>query len=109
MTSNRKAEEFLVERGEKPRESSMTDAEYFVLEEIISHHRSNDKELSSENILDVYNYVQSVSGLSENQSILSLRKKELQDVKKALTAHDKEAGVMAALFRKQVEISFTKK
>lgn len=47
MTSSRKSDEFLVMRGEKPRESSMTDAEYFVLEEIILHQRQTEKDVDN--------------------------------------------------------------
>ena len=106
-STSTKSKDFLVQKGEKPRESSLTDEEYFVLEEIIMHQKSNGKEVIVHETLDFYKFIQSVCQQAESP-LLSLREKEMKDIKKALAAHEHQVSVMRAVFSKQVEMSFTK-
>ena len=104
-TSQQNSSEFLTSRGEELRESTMTDDEYFVFEELILRQQADDKEISLDRLFESYNFVQSLCTKCEEQK-LQLRRKTKGDIKKAVAAHKHENEVMTALFKKQVEMSY---
>ena len=60
-TAQQSSSEFLTSRGEELRESSMTDAEYFVLEELLLRQETTDnEEIAIDRLLKSYNFVQSL-------------------------------------------------
>jgi hypothetical protein len=76
------------------------------VQEIIMHQKSSGNDIIDHETLDIYNFIQSVNNQAE-RPLLSLRKKELNDIKKALAAHKHQVSLMRAIFNKQVEMSFT--
>ena len=83
----------------------MTDAEYFVLEELILRQEITDnKDIAIDWLLESYNFVQSLCTTHVGQQ-LKLRRKSKDDIKKAVAVHKHESEVMAALFKRQAEMS----
>ena len=83
----------------------MTDAEYFVLEELILRQETTDnKEIAIDRLLKSYNFIQSLCPTRVGQQ-LKLRRKSNDDKKKAVAVHKHESEVMAALFKRQAEMS----
>lgn len=103
-----KSDEFLENKNEKPRQSSMTQAEYFVLEEVIGHLLKTHQQTDPSHILKAYNHIQSLCTAKDDMKCLALRKKELKDIKKAVAARDHEVTTMTAIFKKQVELCYKK-
>ena len=57
-TSQQNSSEFLTSRGEELRESTMTDDEYFVFEELILRQQADDdKEISLDRLFESYNLI----------------------------------------------------
>ena len=84
----------------------MTEAEFFVFEEIINLLKDTGQQATSGTILSSYNYVQTIC-CTLHTIPLQLRRKTIKQIEKALRAHDHDATLMAALFKKQVELHFT--
>lgn len=100
---------YLATKGEPLREGSLTKEEFFVVEELIKAVNDSENELTSTSLLECYNFVQSIScTLDHDPKPLLLRSKTHEQIKKALAAHNHDAAVMTALFKKQVELCYSK-
>ena len=98
---------YLDEKGEPLREGALTKEEFFVMEELIKMFQESKEELSSTSLLTCYNFIQSTSCTLDPKPLL-LRPKSHEQIKKAIAAHDRDASVMTALFKKQVELCYSK-
>ena len=94
-------------KGEPLREGALTREEFFVVEELIKLFHESGKELSSTSLLTYYNFIQSISCTLDPKPLL-LRTKSHEQIKRAIAAHDHDAAIMAALFKKQVELWYSK-
>lgn len=84
----------------------MTKEEFFVVEELIKVFHESREELSSTSLLAYYNFVQSTS-CTLDPKLLLLRPKSHEQIKRATAAHDHDASVMTALFKKQGELCYS--
>lgn len=90
-------------KGEPSREGALTREEFFVVEQFILLSLASGKELITSPLLTHYNLVQSISCTLEPKPLL-LIKKSHEQIKRAIAAHDQDAAIMAALFKRQIEL-----
>ena len=102
-----KSQEYLDEKGEPLRDGALTKEEFFVVEELIKLIHDTGEELSAESLLGYYAFVQALSCTLEPRPLM-LRSKSHDQIKRAIAAHNHDAAVMTALFKKQVELCFSK-
>ena len=104
-STSQKSSDFLTSKGEQLRDGAMTKGEFFVFEEIKRFLKESGKHLTSDTVLNIYNYVQSICCTLDATPLL-LRSKSIKQIQTALRSHDHDTTTMAALFRKQVELRF---
>lgn len=100
-----KSKAYLNEKGEPLREGALTKEEFFVVEELFKLFHENREEMSSTSLLAYYNFIHSTNCTLDPRPLL-LRPMSHEQIKKAIAAHDHDASVMTALFKKQVELCF---
>ena len=98
---------YLDDKGEPLREGALTKEEFFVVEELIQLFHESREKLSVTSLLDYCNFIQSISCTLDPKPLL-LRPKSQEQMKRAIAAHDRDASIMTALFKKQVELCYSK-
>ena len=106
-SSKHNSQAYLDAKGEPLLEGALTKEEFFVLDELIKLFHERGKELSSTSLLAYYNFIHSTSWTLDPKPLL-LRPKTHEQIKRAIAAHNHDAAIMAALFKKQVELCYSK-